>query len=55
VPIIVLLPWQTKPFESTGRVVIDDPLARDTGATGCSGGCFSNKEQKLQCKMEIDF
>lgn len=43
VPIIVLLPWQTKPFESKGRVVIDDPLARDRVTAGSPGGSFSNK------------
>ena len=53
-PIIVVLPWQTKLFESKGRVVIDDPLARDTVTAGSPGGCFWNKERRLiQCKMEM--
>ena len=51
---IVLLPWQTRPFESKGRIIVDDPLARDKVTAGSPGGCFSNKEQRLQCKMEIN-
>ena len=46
---VLVLPWETKPFENKGRAVYDDLSVRDKVTAGCTGGLlFSWEEQKLK-------